>query len=81
MEMSTEPKTVKSQAPKTTRIGSEFVIKPSKFRIIIELDEGQEIDPMFKNDLDHAIEDLATAVQNATHSSTPEEYELLPGEF
>lgn len=79
--MSTEPKPVMSQAPKTVRIGSEYVIKPSKFRIIIELSEGLAIDPFWQNDLDSALAQLATTIENATQAVAHDAFDLLPGEF
>ena len=70
MEMTTEPKTVESQAPKTIRIGREYVIKPSKVRIIIELEAGMEIDPKWQSDIDDHLEDLACAIETAAVAFT-----------
>jgi len=78
MEMATEPKT---QAPQTVRIGRDFVIKPSKIRIIIELDEGMTIDPKYQNEIEEQIQALVSSIENASKSLEHETYELLPGEF
>ena len=81
MEMTTEPKTVENQAQKTVKIGTDFVVKPSRIRIIIELPEGAVIDPVQQCYVDSAISDLATTIGNAIGAFQPDEYELLPGDF
>lgn len=81
MEMTAEPKTIESQAQKTVKIGTDFVVKPSRIRIIIELPEGAVIDPVQQCYVDGAIAELATVIGNAIDAFEQGRYELLPGEF